>query len=93
MRFLSNFGCKIVFMRSVNFCHQQDSKSFFLGSNGCVTSSSLLAEVSHDEARERPLLAEVYYLTAGNLSQANQRAHLPSQLFCISYLFLLLVTL
>ena len=29
MRFLSNFGCKIIFMRSVNFCYQQDSNSLF----------------------------------------------------------------
>ena len=29
MRFLSYFGCKIIFKRSVNFCHQQDSKSLF----------------------------------------------------------------
>ena len=27
MRFLSNFGCKIIFMCSVNFWHQQDSSS------------------------------------------------------------------
>ena len=38
MRFLSNFGCKIIFLRSVNFCHQQDSKSLFKGSTGHVTS-------------------------------------------------------
>ena len=31
MRFLSNFGCKIIFMCSVNFCHQQDSNSSFKG--------------------------------------------------------------
>ena len=29
MRFLSNFGCRIIFMRSVNFWHQQDSNSLF----------------------------------------------------------------
>ena len=40
MRFLSNFGCKIVFMRYVNFCHQQDSKSLFKGSLGHVSSYS-----------------------------------------------------
>ena len=38
MRFLSNFGCKIIFMCSVNFWHQQDSNSLFKGSIGCVTS-------------------------------------------------------
>ena len=38
MRFLSNFGCKIIFMCSVNFWHQQDSNSLFKGSNGHVTS-------------------------------------------------------
>ena len=27
MRFLSNFGCKIIFMCSVKFWHQQDSNS------------------------------------------------------------------
>ena len=29
MRFLSNFGCKIIFMPSVNFWHQQDSNLLF----------------------------------------------------------------
>ena len=38
MRFLSNFGCKIIFMCSVNFWHQQDSNSSFKGSIGHVTS-------------------------------------------------------
>ena len=36
MRFLSNFGCKIIFMCSVNFWHQQDSNSSFKGSIGHV---------------------------------------------------------
>ena len=40
MRFLSNFGCKIMFMCSVNFCHQQDSNSLFNGSIGHVTLSA-----------------------------------------------------
>ena len=35
MRFLSNFRCKIIFMRSVR---QQDSKSLLKGSIGHVTS-------------------------------------------------------
>ena len=38
MRFLSNFGCKIIFVCPVNFCHQQDSKSLFKGTIGRVTS-------------------------------------------------------
>ena len=38
MRFLSNFGCKIIFMRSVNFRHRQDSNLLFKGSIGHVTS-------------------------------------------------------
>ena len=38
MRFLSNFGCKIIFMCSVNFWHQQDSNSLFKGSIGHVAS-------------------------------------------------------
>ena len=38
MRFLSNFECKIIFTRSVNFWHQQDSNSLFKGSIGHVTS-------------------------------------------------------
>ena len=38
MRFLSNFGCKIIFMCSVNFWHQQDSNSLFKGSISHVTS-------------------------------------------------------
>ena len=32
MRFLSNFGCKIIFTCSMNFWHQQDSNSLFKGS-------------------------------------------------------------
>ena len=40
MRFLSNFGCKIIFICSVNFWHQQDSNSLFKGSIGHVTSYS-----------------------------------------------------
>ena len=39
MRFLSNFGCKMIFfMPSVNFWHQQDSNSLFKGNIGHVTS-------------------------------------------------------
>ena len=38
MRYLSNFGCKTIFMRSVNFWHQQDSNSLFKGRIGHVTS-------------------------------------------------------
>ena len=38
MLFLSNFGCKIIFMCSVNFWHQQDSNSLFKGSISHVTS-------------------------------------------------------
>ena len=38
MRFLSNFWCMIIFMRSVKFWHQQDSNSLFKGSIGHVTS-------------------------------------------------------
>ena len=37
MRYLSNFGCKTIFMRSVNFWHQQDSNSLFKGRIGHVT--------------------------------------------------------
>ena len=37
MRFPSNF-CKIIFMCSVNFWHQQDSNSLFKGSIGHMTS-------------------------------------------------------
>ena len=40
MRFLSNFGCKIIFMCSVNFWHQQESNSLFTGSIGHVTYST-----------------------------------------------------
>ena len=38
MRYLSNFGCKIIFVCSNNFWHQQDSNSLFKGSIGHVTS-------------------------------------------------------
>ena len=37
MLFLSNVGSKIIFMRSVNFWHQQDSNSLFKESIGHVT--------------------------------------------------------
>ena len=38
MRFLSNFVCKIFFMCSVNFWHQQDYNSLFKRGIGHVTS-------------------------------------------------------
>ena len=38
MRFLSNFGCKISFMCSINFWHQQDYNSLFKGNIDHVTS-------------------------------------------------------
>ena len=37
MRFLSNFGCKIIFICSVNLLQQQDSNSLLRGSIGHVT--------------------------------------------------------
>ena len=49
MRFLSNLGCKIIFMCSNNFWHQQDSNSLFKGSIGHVMpfgASGLLYEKS-----------------------------------------------
>ena len=42
MRFLSNFGCKIIFMWSVNFWHQQDSNSLFNGSIGHLIQNQAL---------------------------------------------------
>ena len=38
MRFLSSFGCKIIFMCSVNFWQHEDSNTLFKGSIGHVTS-------------------------------------------------------
>ena len=38
MHFVSNFGCMIIFMCSVNFRHQQDSNLLFKGNIGHVTS-------------------------------------------------------
>ena len=38
MRFLSNFGCNIIFMCSVKFLNQQDSNSLFKASIDHVTS-------------------------------------------------------
>ena len=38
LRFLSNFGCKIISMCSINFSHRQDANSLFKGSIGQVTS-------------------------------------------------------
>ena len=43
MRFLSNFGCKIIFVCSNNFWHQQDSNSLFKGSIGHVNSRNACA--------------------------------------------------
>ena len=37
MRFLSNFGCEIIFMSSVKFWQLQDYNSLFKGSIGHVT--------------------------------------------------------
>ena len=37
--FLSNFGCKIIVVCTVNFWHQQDYNSLFKGSIGQVSSS------------------------------------------------------
>ena len=39
MPFFSHFGCKLIFMPSVNFWHQHDSNSLFKGSIGHVISS------------------------------------------------------
>ena len=38
MRFLSNLGCKIIFMCSVDFWQPQDYNSLFKGSIGHMTS-------------------------------------------------------
>ena len=38
MHFLSNFGCKIIFVCANNFWHQQDSNSLFKGTMGHMTS-------------------------------------------------------
>ena len=39
---LSNLGCKIIFMCSVNFWHQQDSNSLFIGSIQCPSQKIVL---------------------------------------------------
>ena len=38
----TNFGCKIIFMCSVNFLHQQDSNSLFNGSIGHLIQNQAL---------------------------------------------------
>ena len=43
MPFFSNFGCKIIFICSVNFWHQQDTNSLFKGS--IAWSCDLLVQV------------------------------------------------
>ena len=55
MRFLSNFGCKIIFMCSVNFWHQQDSNSLFKGSIGHVTSycKKRIEKITRENALEQ----------------------------------------
>ena len=45
MRFFSNFGCKLIFMCSVNFWHQQNSNSLFKGSIGHVTNRTQAVSV------------------------------------------------
>ena len=85
MRSISNFGCKIIFMCSVDFWHQQDSNSLFRGSIGHVTSSckwpirptqAVLA--SHGAIKDYP----------GNLSQSKSTAGFPP--FALSKLTLAL---
>ena len=70
VRLLSNFGCKIIFMCSVNFWqqqYQQDSNSSFKGSNGHVTS---WCKVAYCEERprvlERPNPNFLWYLILAN---------------------------
>ena len=69
MRFLSNFGCKIIFMCSVKFWHQQDFNSLFKGSIGCVTSqcklSGLFGELglAHEKFASKPGLSASGWLT------------------------------
>ena len=58
MCFLSNFGCRITFMCSVNFWHQQDSKSLFKGSISHVTSP--LRASGRPLYRVRPLRAPIF---------------------------------
>ena len=44
MRFLSNFGCKIIFVCSVNFGHQQDSTPLFKGITWPLSPSGLFVK-------------------------------------------------
>ena len=55
MRFLSNFGCKIVFMCSVNFCHQQDYNSLFKGGIGHLTIlvQEAIAQITAQKYKQR----------------------------------------
>ena len=85
MRSISNFGCKIIFICSVDFWHQQDSNSLFRGSIGHVTSSckwpirptqAVLA--NHGAIKDYP----------GNLSQSKSTAGFPP--FALSKLILAL---
>ena len=57
MRFLSNFGCKIIFMCSVNFWHQKDSNSSFKGSIGHLTSKCNWPIEAH---RRTPLYGRLF---------------------------------
>ena len=50
MRYLSNFGCKIIFKGSVTFFHQQDSKSLFLRKRW---SRDLLVQVAYGTSANR----------------------------------------
>ena len=61
MRFLSNFGCKIIFMRSFNFWHRQDSNSSFKGSIGHVTSQMAYSVLKN---RKKKLAAVVFHSVA-----------------------------
>ena len=56
MRFLSNFGCKIIFMCSVTFWHQQEYNSFFKGKIGHVTSSCKAYSYHNLSPQGSPLL-------------------------------------
>ena len=47
MRFLSNFGCKKIFMCSVTFWHQQEYNSFFKGKIGALSPQGSLNCVTY----------------------------------------------
>ena len=78
MRFLSNFGCKIIFMRSVNFWHQKNPTRCLLKEH---RSRDLLVQVAYSLTVASPrVLQRILPLTNQGLSTVDFSFNLFSRL-------------